>query len=207
LIEGAGQSPLIPWHDFYVIVGSSGAALTGLQFVVIAILADSQRRSSLREVEAFGTPTVVHFIGVLLVSGILSAPWQQLSNVALALEACGVVGVIYALRIVRSARRVVLYDPVFTDWLWFVIVPIAAYAVLLISAILLPKHPERSLFMIAAVSLSLLLLGIRNAWDSVTYLAIGEANMPVDQPAEAPDAEEIQVTETSNHHQQPPKRP
>ena len=37
--EAAGPV-LVPWESFYVIVGSSGAALTGLQFVVIALLAD-----------------------------------------------------------------------------------------------------------------------------------------------------------------------
>ena len=31
--------PLTEWETFYVIVGSSAAALTGLQFVVIALLA------------------------------------------------------------------------------------------------------------------------------------------------------------------------
>ena len=30
-------SPIAAWESFYVIVGSSGAALTGLQFVVIAL--------------------------------------------------------------------------------------------------------------------------------------------------------------------------
>ena len=41
--------PLSSWESFYVIVGSSGAALTGLQFVVIALVADSQRRASFAE--------------------------------------------------------------------------------------------------------------------------------------------------------------
>jgi hypothetical protein len=31
---------LAEWESFYVIVGSSSAALTGLQFVVIALVAD-----------------------------------------------------------------------------------------------------------------------------------------------------------------------
>ena len=58
--------PLSSWESFYVIVGSSGAALTGLQFVMIALIADSQRRSSLAEINAFGTPTVVHFCFALV---------------------------------------------------------------------------------------------------------------------------------------------
>lgn len=71
-MEEAARLPLAAWQNFYVIVGSSGAALTGLQFVVIALVAQSRRRSTLREIDAFGTPTVVHFSSVLFVSAILS---------------------------------------------------------------------------------------------------------------------------------------
>jgi hypothetical protein len=35
-----------PWESIYVIVGSSAAALTGLQFVVMALVAEVDRRSS-----------------------------------------------------------------------------------------------------------------------------------------------------------------
>jgi hypothetical protein len=37
------ESALSAWESFYVIVGSSGGALIGLQFVVITLIAD--RRS------------------------------------------------------------------------------------------------------------------------------------------------------------------
>ncbi len=40
----AGTLPLRAWETFYVIVGSSAAALTGLQFVVIALIAESRVR-------------------------------------------------------------------------------------------------------------------------------------------------------------------
>ena len=35
-------NPLAAWESFYVIVGSSAAALTGLQFVVITLAADTK---------------------------------------------------------------------------------------------------------------------------------------------------------------------
>jgi len=49
-----------------------------------------------------------------------------------------------------------------------------AYAVLLVSWLLLPSHAERTLFLIAAVTLLLLFIGIHNAWDTVTFIASGE---------------------------------
>ena len=43
-------APLLSaWESFYVIVGSSGAALTGLQFVVIALVADMPPRPAEQE--------------------------------------------------------------------------------------------------------------------------------------------------------------
>ena len=37
----AAALPLHEWERFYVIVGTSAAALTGLMFVVIAVVADA----------------------------------------------------------------------------------------------------------------------------------------------------------------------
>lgn len=73
-MDEAARSPLATWESFYVIIGSSAAALTGLQFVVIALIAEARTRSTPREIAAFGTPTIVHFCAVLLLSAILSAP-------------------------------------------------------------------------------------------------------------------------------------
>ena len=67
--------PFTDWETFYVIVGSSAGALTGLMFVVMALVVDF--RSSEQQIEAFGTPTVVHFCGVLLLSAVMSAPWPR----------------------------------------------------------------------------------------------------------------------------------
>jgi hypothetical protein len=180
------RSSLAAWEGFYIIVGSSGGALTGLQFVVIALIAEARRQSTAQEISAFGTPTVVHFCSVLLVSAILSAPWQGLSRVALALSACGLAGVVYCLIVVRRARRQAGYRPVFSDWLGHAVLPLIAYALLLSAAILLPAYPQRALFVIGAMSLLLLFIGIRNAWDTVTYVAVGAFQTPKEPPRESP---------------------
>jgi hypothetical protein len=160
------------WESFYVIVGSSAAALTGLQFVVITLIADSPARGSVNEVNAFGTPTVVHFSAVLLGSAALSAPWHRLGSAALALVLCGLAGIVYSLIVTRRARRATGYKPVLEDWIWHVVLPLAAYTGATGAAIALPYRPESALFAIAAAALLLLFVGIHNAWDTVTYLAI-----------------------------------
>src|SRR3989441_12674035 len=90
VVEPTTVSPFGAWENFYVIIGSSAAALTGLQFVVVVLGAEA--RSLGPEVGAFGTPTVVHFCAVLLMSAILSVPWRTVSHAGLSLAAVGVAG-------------------------------------------------------------------------------------------------------------------
>jgi hypothetical protein len=169
----AASFPFVAWESFYVIVGSSAAALTGLQFVVMALIADSETRSTTREVDAFGTPTVVHFCAVLLVSAILSAPWHGYSGAATALTVCGLSGMVYGVIVVRRALRQSAYKPVMEDWLWHAVLPLLAYSVLRLSALSLGRYPTPALFAIGATALLLLFIGIHNAWDTVTYIAVG----------------------------------
>jgi hypothetical protein len=172
------MSPLAGWENFYVIIGSSAAALTGLQFVVIALIADIEKRSSLQQVDAFGTPTIVHFCAVLLVSAILSAPWREISNAAMAVGVCGAAGVVYVLIVVGRARRQTGYKPVLEDWLWHAVFPFVAYTALLVAAVLVPRDPAAVLFVIGAAALLLLFIGIHNAWDTVTYIVVEWQHRP-----------------------------
>ena len=171
-MEGAALSPLTEWESFYVIVGSSAGALTGLQFVVIALIAEAEAAASMQEVRAFGTPTVVHFCAVLFVSAVLSAPWHILSSAGLVVDACGAAGLAYAIMIIRHARRQTGYSPDAEDWFWYSALPLLGYASLLGAGILLKQHPSMSLFVIAATALLLMFVGIHNAWDTVTYIAV-----------------------------------
>jgi hypothetical protein len=158
---------LAAWESFYVIVGSSAAALTGLQFVVISVIgADPDEMSGIEEIGAFGTPTVVHFCVTLLVSAILSAPWHALGTARWAIGLCGVGGLIY------SARAQKGYHPVLEDWIWHTVLPVIAYVTLLVASIAAKADGRSALFVIGAAALLLLYVGIHNAWDAVVYIAI-----------------------------------
>ena len=163
--------PLAAWESFYVIVGSSAAALTGLQFVVIALIADSERRRGSPEIAAFGTPTILHFCAALYVAAVISAPWHSLSSAAIALGIGGAAGLLYALNVIRRARRQTAYRLVAEDWIWYISLPVLAYAMLLGASICLPRHAEPALFVIGGAVLLLVYIGIHNAWDTVTYIA------------------------------------
>jgi hypothetical protein len=165
--------PLASWEVFYLIVGTAAAALIGLQFVVIVLGADLNTLGSMPAIRAFGTPTIMHFCAVLLVSALVSAPWQAPGGAALGLGACGVAGVGYMVTVVRRARSQTYYVPDLEDWLWHGVLPFVAYAALLGAAILFPRRPVPSLFVIGAAVVLLLFVGIHNAWDAVTYIARG----------------------------------
>ncbi len=168
-MQGAVASPLIAWENFYVIVGSAAAALTGLMFVVITLIAGIRMQRSAGTVAAFGTPTVVHLCAALLVAALLTAPWQTLWNVSFPLGLSGLAGVIYVLIVLRRTRRQTDYQPVLEDWVWHVAFPLASYTAFLVTAFLLLSNPVSALFASGAGTVLLLFIGIHNAWDTVTY--------------------------------------
>jgi hypothetical protein len=158
------------WENFYVIVGSSAGALIGLQFVVLTLISEMPiRRGVTQASAAFSTPTIVHFGTVLLLSALLNAPWHGITSAAVAWGLVGLVGVVYSLAVARHMRVQTVYQPVFEDWLCHVVLPIAAYATLAVSACATRSHTHEALFGVGAAALLLLFCGIHNAWDAVTY--------------------------------------
>ena len=170
------------WQNFFVIVGSSAGGLIGIQFVVIVLIATMRKRTNLESINAFGTPTVVHFGGALTLSAFMSAPWPSLLAASIALVACGLGGFVYGAIVFRRARRQKEYRPVPEDWLWYAVLPCGIYGALALAAILLPTMTRVALFVIGGGTLSLLLLGVRNAWDTVIFIAIADAEGDATKP-------------------------
>jgi hypothetical protein len=165
------------WSNFYVIVGSAAGALTGLQFVVIALVAQVRSAGSMHEIRAFGSPTTLHFCAALLISALMSIPWP-LRDAGGALMATGVLALLYMGGSIRHARQQTGYAADTEDWFWYAIAPLVGYAMCVLAGILLARHLSGALFLTAAVVLLLLFLGIHNAWDTVTYIAIKHARAP-----------------------------
>jgi hypothetical protein len=164
---------LAGWANFYVIVGSAAAALISVQFVVIALIANLRKPATLESISAFGTPTVVHLGGALLVSAVMSAPWPSLLATSVAFGLCGLGGVVYVADVIRRARRQTTYAPVAEDWVWHAIIPGIMYVSLGVAAVLLRRTPPVALFVVGGALLGLLVVGIHNAWDTVTFMVVG----------------------------------
>jgi hypothetical protein len=164
------MSEFAEWESFYVIVGSASGALIGLQFVVMTLIAERPPLRSAEAGAAFATPTIVHFSAVLLLAAVLRAPWHATIAVAALWGLVGLSGVAYAVIVARRMRVQTAYQPVFEDWLFHALLPLAAYAVLVLSAFAAPAHARAALFGVGAAALLLLFIGIHNAWDAVAYL-------------------------------------
>jgi hypothetical protein len=163
------------WENFYVILGSSAAGLTGLMFVVITLIPQRRAKDALARgaLDAFGSSTLVHFGTALLVSALLSAPWSTAGLAGIAVAIVGLAGLGYGAVVLRRMRRQTHYQTVGEDWLWYVMAPLAAYGTLLCGGLLTSRSAGQGLFMLGAATLGLVLLGIRNAWDSIVYIATG----------------------------------
>ncbi len=160
---------LTGWENFYVIVGSSAGALIGLQFVVITLVAETSIKDVERASSAFATPTIVHFGSVLILSAIISAPWHAMFAVAVLWGLIGLIGLTYVVMVIRRMRLQTAYSPEFEDRLFHVVLPLGAYTTLAVSALTALSLTRESLFGVAAAVLVLLVVGIHNAWDAVTY--------------------------------------
>ena len=172
-------SVLTPWSNFYIMCGSSAASLTGLMFVVITLVTNMERlRRSPDGMNAFSTPTVVHFGAALLLSAIVSAPWRSLIGPAILLGVIGACGVVYMVVVMHRTRRLSTYSADLEDWAWYTILPFAAYGAVLTGAILLVGIPANALFLLAGGVVLLIFIGIRNSWDIVTFIATGGPEEP-----------------------------
>ena len=179
-------TPLAGWDNFYVIIGSAAGGLTGLTFVVIALIRDVMRGVPAGGLGAFVTPTIVHFCGVLSLAAFVSIPHQTLTTLSVGLGVAGAAGVLYGLRIashMRNHTSASNYVPVREDWIYNVILPTLAYLLLLAMAGLLWYERAQALCGVAAATLGLLLIGIRNAWDIAVWMS---TNRPAGGGAQPP---------------------
>jgi hypothetical protein len=168
-------SELAKWESFYVIVGSVAGALVGLQFVVITLIAERPPAGAAEAGASFASPTIVHFGVALFLSALLHTPLQTITIAAVLWGLLGFGGAGYTVIVARRMRKQAAYEPEFEDWLFHVVLPLAAYAILALSSFAAPTHTREALFCVGGAALLLLFIGIHNAWDNVVYHTRGEA--------------------------------
>src|ERR1700733_2237820 len=140
-----GSLPVLEgWANFYVIIGSSAAGLTGLTFVVIALVSDAHivRMSGLR---AFVTPIVMHFGAAI----------------------------------------------------WIAVLPTLCYLALLMAGALALRHAVAALYLVGASALTLLFIGVHNAWDLAVWITVERPGAQAQQEA-APSSPSAATTTSAS---------
>jgi len=88
----------------------------------------------------------------LFASALLVVPWHSLLAPVVLLGLAGLCGVAYVVRLVARTKRLDYYDADAEDWIWYNILPFAAYGAILAGAITLARIPVDALFVLAAAS-------------------------------------------------------
>jgi len=162
---------LTDWHNFYSLIGGAAATLVALMFVAASIGAGVFKGERQIGVRSFLSPTVVHFSAILVICllGIVpTATWLSVG----ALEAdAGAIGLVYSFLIWhRMIRHDIIGRIDLADRLWYLILPTAAYLMVIAAGISLWQQHQAGLDVLAIALILLLLIGIRNAWDMTIWI-------------------------------------
>jgi hypothetical protein len=178
----SAAAALAGWDNFYVIVGSASAGLTGLTFVVIALVSDAGMGHP-SGTGTFVTPTVIHFTSALWIAALAAIPRHTALSLGLVMFGSGVIGLLYSLRTLLRMQRMDRrdYAPVIEDWLWNGFLPLAVYALLAAGGALMlavaGSPSDQGLapaagYLIGLSALLLVIIGIHNVWDLAVWITV-----------------------------------
>jgi hypothetical protein len=189
--QGVGvKLAVIGWHT-----GVLGKLVFFIGFAVVATIA--------LRVAGMGLPASAPESLVILALGALSSVFVLIRVISIPdtffdtagrgigiyislIAAVALIGLGYMIVVLLRMRRVHAYQPVAEDWIWHTILPLVAYVSLAFSAFFLWGGRANWLFCVGADALLLLYVGIHNAWDTATWMAVHGGNPP-DQ-SNRPDA-------------------
>jgi hypothetical protein len=158
------------WHDFYMLTGGAAATLLGLLFVALSFGIGLEVQKRTEGINTFVTPTMVHFVDVMVIAAASVAPLPR-AIVAALLVLLIVINMIPGAQRLQRLRGYHVEDPFdWRDWLWYLLLPAGSQLLLLAAAIGLWRGDERALLAMAGAIVLLLVVGVRNAWDLVLFL-------------------------------------
>jgi hypothetical protein len=159
------------WETFYFMIGSSSAGLIGLLFVVVTLSGDIDATKAARAQGTFLTPTVFHFITAVIISAAAVMPGLHAGALATAIALPAIVGFGFAAKAMIQMFSGAANAPHWSDYLFYGALPSVIYVWLIASAWGTSQGASIAYTGVGVGVLALLLLGIRDAWDLVTWLA------------------------------------
>jgi len=173
-------SPLLrEWNNFYLLIGGAAASLAGLMFVAISLGSGAITPKNLHGVRVFVSPTLIHFIYVLVAALIVVIPTATWTRLGILVLLCGLISTGRAIGMVpylRQQHREHKIDK--DDWTWYLAAPAVSYLLFVGTGIGFLLRISLALDGLAVASILLLIAGIRNAWDFVTWLLLRQNDPP-----------------------------
>ena len=159
------------WETFYFMMGSAAAGLIGLLFVVVTLSGDIDATKAARAQGTFLTPTVFHFVTAVIISAAAVMPSLHAAAMATAIAIPAIIGFGFAAKATLQMLRGTANVPHWSDYLFYGALPTVIYVWLIASAWGAWQGVSIAYTGVGIGVLALLLLGIRDAWDLVTWLA------------------------------------
>jgi hypothetical protein len=185
------MAQLQTWQNFYMLLGGASATLVGLMFIAISLgsgwWTEADRSMLTPSFNAFLSPTYIHFVYVLVTAVVVLIPTlsEAVLGWLLILAGVGSLGHIARnLPFVHTRYRAGSVDR--SDLFWYSLMPSVGYILYLDAGIgLLRAVPHGHAFnALATASVLLIVIGVRNAWDLVVFLALQRLRPPgADRPS------------------------
>jgi len=158
---------LAEWRDFYVMIGTASGAIVGAAFIVVTLVSNLEKRTL--GMQGFITPIAVHLGSVLIGSAILTVPTLTRVSLAILLGTGGVGGAVYT---IITATRIWRMRLDTDDRIFYIILPVMAYATMGTAAFMALTQDEPTFETLAVALVSLLIIGMRNAWDMASFVVM-----------------------------------
>jgi hypothetical protein len=172
MIDGFNEA-LHGWQNFYFMMGGAAATLAGLMFVALSLGQHLISETTRDQMRIYATPSIIYFVSVLLLAGVMLVPVFTPVGMALVLVFSGGYGFLRVFRLaivlIRAARK--HQDFTVADWLAQVLGPVASYALMLIAALLFVLDQSVvGMIAICIATVTLLLSAITNTWGLVVWI-------------------------------------
>jgi hypothetical protein len=162
------------WQNFYLLVGTAAATLTGLMFIAVTFGASLVTRQTTASARAFLDPTLSHFVQVLLAACLVTVPTMSAPILGALLLLAGVVRIgglfwVYGHMKKLHAKH---NDIELSDWMMGIALPLLCHLLLLATGFAFLRRCSAAFDALAIVNLALLVIGIRGAWELLVWMAV-----------------------------------
>ncbi len=169
----AFRAELLSWQSFYFMLGGAAAALIGLMLVALSLGSRVVGETTIEDIKAFATPSVLYFVWVLMVCVVMLVPAQTPTFYVVLFFPSAIVGMIWAFPYIRRLIRVALdrRDFLLSDWLSQVILPVGGFILMILTSIFFFTDQASLAFgSIWLASTALLIAAITNTWSMVVWI-------------------------------------